>query len=85
MWPDGWTATTADGERSAQFEHTLLVTKTGVEVLTAPLVDADLVQSPPPEATDASGATRVRCPPHLARFAEAQGVSVEIDTRYDEL
>ncbi|CAL5340222.1 unnamed protein product [Camellia sinensis] len=37
MWPDGWTVVTADGKRSAQFEHTLLVTKTGVEVLTARL------------------------------------------------
>ena len=34
-WPDGWTSVTADGRRSAQFEHTLLVTKTGCEVLTA--------------------------------------------------
>ncbi|KAK6920290.1 Peptidase M24 [Dillenia turbinata] len=25
MWPDGWTAVTADGKRSAQFEHTLLM------------------------------------------------------------
>ena len=25
MWPDGWTAVTSDGKRSAQFEHTLLV------------------------------------------------------------
>ncbi|KAJ8900397.1 hypothetical protein K2173_025037 [Erythroxylum novogranatense] len=24
MWPDGWTAVTADGKRSVQFEHTLL-------------------------------------------------------------
>ncbi|URD78786.1 Removes the N-terminal methionine from nascent proteins (By similarity) [Musa troglodytarum] len=37
LWPDGWTAVTADGKRSAQFEHTLLVTETGVEVLTARL------------------------------------------------
>ncbi|KAK1376325.1 Methionine aminopeptidase [Heracleum sosnowskyi] len=37
MWPDGWTVVTADGRRSAQFEHTLLVTETGVEVLTARL------------------------------------------------
>ncbi|KAL4199789.1 hypothetical protein AMTRI_Chr03g52990 [Amborella trichopoda] len=37
MWPDGWTAVTADGKRSAQFEHTLLVTESGVEVLTARL------------------------------------------------
>ncbi len=31
---DGWTAVTVDGQRSAQFEHTLLVTDSGVEVLT---------------------------------------------------
>ena len=34
-WPDNWTAVTQDGKRSAQFEHTLLVTETGCEVLTA--------------------------------------------------
>ncbi|PPR03780.1 hypothetical protein CVT24_007498 [Panaeolus cyanescens] len=34
-WPDNWTATTADGRRSAQFEDTLLITETGVEILTA--------------------------------------------------
>ncbi|KAI5124538.1 hypothetical protein M0805_003061 [Coniferiporia weirii] len=34
-WPDDWTCTTADGKRSAQFEETLLITETGVEVLTA--------------------------------------------------
>ncbi|TFK76476.1 methionine aminopeptidase [Pluteus cervinus] len=36
-WPDSWTATTIDGNRSAQFEETLLqvITETGVEVLTA--------------------------------------------------
>ncbi|PPR06667.1 hypothetical protein CVT26_001209, partial [Gymnopilus dilepis] len=33
-WPDNWTATTVDGKRSAQFEDTLLITETGVEVLT---------------------------------------------------
>jgi methionyl aminopeptidase len=31
---DEWTVTTADGSLSAQFEHTLLVTKNGAEVLT---------------------------------------------------
>lgn len=31
---DGWTVTTADGSLSAQFEHTVLVTKDGHEVLT---------------------------------------------------
>lgn len=34
IWPDEWTATTKDGKRSAQFEHTLLVTESGVEILT---------------------------------------------------
>ena len=32
---DDWTAVTQDGSLSAQFEHTLLVTRSGVEVLTA--------------------------------------------------
>jgi methionyl aminopeptidase len=31
---DNWTAVTADGSLSAQFEHTLVVTKTGCEILT---------------------------------------------------
>ncbi|GAA5951556.1 hypothetical protein JCM8115_005176 [Rhodotorula mucilaginosa] len=34
-WPDDWTAATPDGKYSAQFEETLLITPTGVEVLTA--------------------------------------------------
>jgi methionyl aminopeptidase len=40
IWDDGWTAVTADGSRTAQFEHTLLVVDDGVEVLTA-LAPAD--------------------------------------------
>ena len=36
MWDDGWTVVTADGRRSAQFEHTLVVTADGAEVLTLP-------------------------------------------------
>jgi methionyl aminopeptidase len=39
QWPDGWTAVTRDGKRSAQFEHTLLITEDGVEVLTARVGD----------------------------------------------
>ncbi len=35
-WNDGWTVLTADGRRSAQFEHTLVVTETGAEILTRP-------------------------------------------------
>ncbi|KAG9015141.1 Methionine aminopeptidase 1 [Tulasnella sp. JGI-2019a] len=34
-WPDKWTCTTSDGNRSAQFEETLLITETGVEILSA--------------------------------------------------
>jgi methionyl aminopeptidase len=34
LWNDGWTAVTADGKRSAQFEHTLAVTEDGAEILT---------------------------------------------------
>ncbi|KAG1094993.1 hypothetical protein G6F42_018638 [Rhizopus arrhizus] len=34
IWPDNWTAVTTDGKRSAQFEHTLLVTENGCEILT---------------------------------------------------
>jgi len=35
LWDDNWTAVTTDGKRSAQFEHTILVTDTGYEILTA--------------------------------------------------
>ena len=34
MWDDDWTAVTADGKRTAQYEHTILVTDTGFDVLT---------------------------------------------------
>ena len=39
-WPDNWTSVTVDGSKTAQFEHTLLVTEDGVEVLTARLEDS---------------------------------------------
>lgn len=35
LLPDGWTVVTKDHKLSAQWEHTILVTETGVEVLTA--------------------------------------------------
>ena len=35
-WDDGWTAITADGKRSAQMEHTVLVGRDGAEILTLP-------------------------------------------------
>jgi len=34
VWDDDWTAVTADGKRTAQFEHTILVTDDGADVLT---------------------------------------------------
>lgn len=33
-WPDKWTILTADGGPAAQFEHTILITKSGAEILT---------------------------------------------------
>jgi methionyl aminopeptidase len=36
IWPDGWTAVTKDRKRTAQFEHTLVVTNDGHEILTLP-------------------------------------------------
>lgn len=34
IWDDGWTVQNKDGKFSAQFEHTMVVTETGVDVLT---------------------------------------------------
>jgi methionyl aminopeptidase len=36
VWPDNWTVVTKDRKRTAQFEHTLLVTDDGAEILTLP-------------------------------------------------
>jgi len=36
MWDDAWTVVTKDRRVSAQFEHTLVVTETGAEILTLP-------------------------------------------------
>jgi methionyl aminopeptidase len=36
LWDDGWTVVTKDRRRSAQFEHTVLVTEAGAEILTLP-------------------------------------------------
>ena len=35
-WSDGWTVVTKDRKRTAQFEHTILVTEDGYEILTLP-------------------------------------------------
>ena len=34
MWADGWTVTTRDKSLTAQFEHTIVVRESGVEILT---------------------------------------------------
>ncbi|MGA1701461.1 MAG: type I methionyl aminopeptidase, partial [Candidatus Nanopelagicales bacterium] len=36
IWDDGWTVVTRDRKLTAQFEHTILVTDTGSEILTLP-------------------------------------------------
>jgi methionyl aminopeptidase len=36
MWPDAWTVTTRDKNLTAQFEHTLVVTEDGADILTLP-------------------------------------------------
>merc|ERR1719502_1493399 len=63
MWNDAWTATTKDGRRSAQFEHTLLITPTGTEALTGKLPtslpffwEADDYVAPDPAKAAASSA-----------------------------
>lgn len=41
LWPDAWTVQTVDGGRAAQFEHVVLVTEEGHEVLTVPSQPVD--------------------------------------------
>jgi methionyl aminopeptidase len=36
LWADDWTVVTKDLSRCAQFEHSLVVTRTGAEILTLP-------------------------------------------------
>ena len=40
IWDDGWTVQNIDGEYTAQFEHTIVITEDGNEILTIP--DPDL-------------------------------------------
>lgn len=54
-WPDDWTSVTTDGSRTAQFEHTLLVTETGVEILTARFEDSPGGKVAMPEGYAANG------------------------------
>ncbi|KFY73356.1 hypothetical protein V499_06556 [Pseudogymnoascus sp. VKM F-103] len=57
-WPDDWTSSTADGKRSAQFEHTLLVTADGVEVLTARLPNSPGGPVPMPVVENVENGTK---------------------------
>ena len=50
---DGWTAVTVDGSLSAQFEHTVLVTEDGVEVLTLGGAEQLQIESGPETAASA--------------------------------
>lgn len=54
-WPDDWTSVTQDGTRTAQFEHTLLVTEDGVEILTARFPDSPGGAAEMPPEVKASG------------------------------
>ncbi|KAH8779464.1 peptidase M24, structural domain-containing protein [Hyaloscypha sp. PMI_1271] len=57
-WPDDWTSVTQDGKRTAQFEHTLLVTADGVEILTARFPDSPGGPIPMP-IVETNGETKV--------------------------
>lgn len=46
QWDDGWTVVTKDRKRSAQFEHTLVVTETGADILTLPSPGASIANGP---------------------------------------
>lgn len=64
MWPDEWTVVTRDGKRSAQFEHTIIITDDGCEILTARVGasrremvwDEAFINRPLPAGASASGA-----------------------------
>ena len=60
-WPDDWTSVTQDGTRTAQFEHTLLVTEDGVEILTARTADSPggPVEMPPEVKADGEGPGKI--------------------------
>mmetsp|Transcript_95562 Transcript_95562/g.205066 ORF Transcript_95562/g.205066 Transcript_95562/m.205066 type:complete len:135 (+) Transcript_95562:2-406(+) len=39
LWDDDWTVQSLTGARSAQFEHTVLITEDGYDILTGPSID----------------------------------------------
>jgi methionyl aminopeptidase len=48
---DGWTAVTTDGSLSAHFEHTVVVTREGTEILTLLAEDAERARQMLPART----------------------------------
>jgi methionyl aminopeptidase len=48
---DGWTAVTTDGSWSAHFEHTVVVTREGTEILTLLAEDAERARQMLPART----------------------------------
>ncbi|MCU1360046.1 MAG: map, partial [Ilumatobacteraceae bacterium] len=46
QWSDGWTEVTSDGLPSAQFEHTVVVTEIGFEILTVTADGTSAVDAP---------------------------------------
>lgn len=46
VWDDAWTVVTKDRKRSAQFEHTLVVTETGADILTLPDANTAIAEGP---------------------------------------
>ena len=74
IWSDGWTAATSDGSRTAQFEHTLVVTESGAEILTLPT----------PAAPDAAAAPMGAVPlPGLGDHAQPHGADPRREARAD--
>ncbi|ATZ45353.1 hypothetical protein BCIN_01g01510 [Botrytis cinerea B05.10] len=58
-WPDNWTSVTQDGKKTAQFEHTLLITDDGCEILTGRLPDSPGGPIPMPVvAAETNGETK---------------------------
>jgi methionyl aminopeptidase len=56
LMPDGWTVVTEDGSLSAQFEHTVLVTPEGCEVLTRAGLPLTVPAAAAPERSALHGA-----------------------------
>jgi len=56
QWDDDWTIQTLTNARSAQFEHTILITETGREVLTGPSIDYERIAKDYIRSTASKGA-----------------------------